>query len=195
MFETDASNTEGALPPPRTPTALVYGYTLSSTDPSSHHPLTRNTEVWLFGLKPNTQYKATVYPQAAGGEEGQPQNVTFRTGTLNVVECLQPECSGPKFCPLGFWFAVLSCLTSSLVVRGRFLEEVLDRAVSVSFLFPLQPRRLLLPAQESVSGAATMCRRQVPPRVFLLCLCTRTWGTKSCPSFLLLIGVRVVIVG
>ncbi|XP_032216194.1 receptor-type tyrosine-protein phosphatase eta isoform X2 [Mustela erminea] len=82
----DASNTEGALPPPRTPTALVYGYTLSSTDPSSHHPLTRNTEVWLFGLKPNTQYKATVYPQAAGGGEGQPQSVTFRTAASQVFD-------------------------------------------------------------------------------------------------------------
>lgn len=90
VFETDDNNTESSSQQPRTPTAGVYKYHLDSTDLSSHQPLTQDTEVLLFGLKSNTQYKATVYPQAADGTEGQPRNVTFRTGMLNFVECLQP---------------------------------------------------------------------------------------------------------
>ena len=100
VFETDANNTESSSWQPGAPTAVVNKYALEPADPSSHHPLTRDTEVLLFGLKSNTQYKATVYSQAADGAEGHPQNVTFRTRTLNFVECLQPEFSSPKFCPL-----------------------------------------------------------------------------------------------
>lgn len=99
VFETDANNTESSSQQPRTPSAQVYKYHFETTALSSYHPLTRDTEVLLFGLKSNTQYKATVYSQAADGTEGQPQNVTFRTGTLNFVECLQPEFSHTKFGP------------------------------------------------------------------------------------------------
>ncbi|XP_077914129.1 receptor-type tyrosine-protein phosphatase eta [Halichoerus grypus] len=80
------NNTESSSQQPRTPTAGVHKYHLDSTDLSSHQPLTRDTEVLLFGLKSNTQYKATVYPQAADGTEGQPRNVTFRTVASQVFD-------------------------------------------------------------------------------------------------------------
>jgi len=80
------NNTESSSQQPRTPTAGVYKYHLDSTDLSSHQPLTQDTEVLLFGLKSNTQYKATVYPQAADGTEGQPRNVTFRTVASQVFD-------------------------------------------------------------------------------------------------------------
>lgn len=99
VFETDANNTESSSQQPRTPSAQMYKYQFEATALSPHHPLTRDTEVLLFGLKSNTQYEATVYSQAADGTEGQPRNVTFRTGTLNFVECLQPKFSHTKFGP------------------------------------------------------------------------------------------------
>ncbi|XP_034502502.1 receptor-type tyrosine-protein phosphatase eta isoform X1 [Ailuropoda melanoleuca] len=82
----DANNTESSSQQPRTPSAQVYKYHFETTALSSYHPLTRDTEVLLFGLKSNTQYKATVYSQAADGTEGQPQNVTFRTVASQVFD-------------------------------------------------------------------------------------------------------------
>ena len=112
VFGTDANSTESSSQQSTTPTDSVSQSDLQHADPSSDHPLTQHadpssdhpltqdTEVLLFGLKSNTQYKATVYSQAADGTEGQPRNITFRTGMLNFDECLQPESSSTEFCPL-----------------------------------------------------------------------------------------------
>nr|XP_054367886.1 receptor-type tyrosine-protein phosphatase eta isoform X2 [Mirounga angustirostris] len=82
----DVNNTESSSQQPRTPTAGVYEYHLDPKNLSSHQPLAQDTEVLLFGLKSNTQYKATVYSQAADGTEGQPQNITFRTVASQVFD-------------------------------------------------------------------------------------------------------------
>lgn len=40
----------------------------------------------LLRLKPGTQYKATVYPQADKGAEGQPQATEFKTNSSQVFD-------------------------------------------------------------------------------------------------------------
>uniref|UniRef100_A0A8C2VYX7 Receptor-type tyrosine-protein phosphatase eta n=1 Tax=Chinchilla lanigera TaxID=34839 RepID=A0A8C2VYX7_CHILA len=42
------------------------------------------TEVLIVGLKTDTQYNATVYPQAADGTEGQPDSLSFTTNSKQV---------------------------------------------------------------------------------------------------------------
>lgn len=98
VFETDASNTDRFLQPPRSPTAPGYKYGLESAAPSSDPSLPQDTtEVLLFGLKSDTWYKATVYPRAANGVEGQPRTTEFKTSMLNFVKWLQPEFSSTEF--------------------------------------------------------------------------------------------------
>uniref|UniRef100_A0A8P0NP06 Receptor-type tyrosine-protein phosphatase eta n=1 Tax=Canis lupus familiaris TaxID=9615 RepID=A0A8P0NP06_CANLF len=82
----DANSTESSSQQSTTPTDSVSQSDLQHADPSSDHPLTQDTEVLLFGLKSNTQYKATVYSQAADGTEGQPRNITFRTVASQVID-------------------------------------------------------------------------------------------------------------
>ncbi|XP_019512016.1 PREDICTED: receptor-type tyrosine-protein phosphatase eta isoform X2 [Hipposideros armiger] len=58
----------------------------ASLSPVSVHPMTGDIEVLLLGLKPDTQYNATVYSQASGGTEGQPMAIDFRTGPSQVLD-------------------------------------------------------------------------------------------------------------
>lgn len=97
VMEVDANATESFSQQPRNHTAPVSGYQLKRVDLSSDHLLTGDTEVLITGLVPDTQYRATVYSQAADGTEGGPQRITFRTGMLNFVECLQPAFSSTHF--------------------------------------------------------------------------------------------------
>ncbi|XP_023597604.1 receptor-type tyrosine-protein phosphatase eta-like isoform X2 [Trichechus manatus latirostris] len=80
----EANNTERspAEKLPSNHTAPVY----LGTAASSCHQGSRGTEVQLVGLKPGTQYKATVYSQAADGTEGQPQVIEFRTNRSQVLD-------------------------------------------------------------------------------------------------------------
>ncbi|XP_030619899.1 receptor-type tyrosine-protein phosphatase eta [Delphinapterus leucas] len=83
----DASNTDRFLQPPGSPTAPGYKYRLESAAPSSDPSLPQDTtEVLLFGLKSDTQYKATVYPRAANGAEGQPRATEFKTNSSQVFD-------------------------------------------------------------------------------------------------------------
>ncbi|XP_024604492.1 receptor-type tyrosine-protein phosphatase eta isoform X3 [Neophocaena asiaeorientalis asiaeorientalis] len=83
----DASNTDRFLQPPRSPTAPGYKYGLESAAPSSDPSLPQDTtEVLLFGLKSDTWYKATVYPRAANGVEGQPRTTEFKTNSSQVFD-------------------------------------------------------------------------------------------------------------
>ncbi|XP_061057747.1 receptor-type tyrosine-protein phosphatase eta [Eubalaena glacialis] len=83
----DASNTDRFLQPPRSPTAPGYIYGLEPAAPSSDPSLPQDTtEVLLFGLKSDTQYKATVYPRAANGAEGQPSATEFKTNSSQVFD-------------------------------------------------------------------------------------------------------------
>lgn len=98
VFETDASNTDRFLQPLGSPTAPGYKYGLEPAPPFSDPSLPQDTtEVLLFGLKSDTQYKATVYPRAANGAEGQPRATEFKTSMLNFVKWLQPEFSSTTF--------------------------------------------------------------------------------------------------
>ncbi|KAF0879197.1 PTPRJ phosphatase, partial [Crocuta crocuta] len=82
----DANTTESFSQQPWSCTAPTSGYQLKPVDPSSDHLLTRDTEVLIMGLEPNTQYCATVYSQAADGTEGQHQLITFRTVASQVFD-------------------------------------------------------------------------------------------------------------
>ncbi|XP_057605744.1 receptor-type tyrosine-protein phosphatase eta [Hippopotamus amphibius kiboko] len=78
----DASNTDRSPQPTRSPATPEYTYRLEvSSDP----PLPRDTtKVLLLGLKSDTQYKASIYPRAAGGTEGRLQTAEFRTEPSQV---------------------------------------------------------------------------------------------------------------
>ncbi|XP_067605100.1 receptor-type tyrosine-protein phosphatase eta isoform X2 [Pseudorca crassidens] len=83
----DASNTDRFLQPLGSPTAPGYKYGLEPAPPFSDPSLPQDTtEVLLFGLKSDTQYKATVYPRAANGAEGQPRATEFKTNTSQVFD-------------------------------------------------------------------------------------------------------------
>ena len=76
MFQTDASNTDSLPGGPATPGSK---YRLERAGLSSDPSLAQDTvEVLLLRLKPDTQYKATVYPRAVNGAEGQPQATEFK---------------------------------------------------------------------------------------------------------------------
>lgn len=83
LCDTDATSTESWAQPTRN---------------ASVRPPTRDTEVLLLGLKPDTSYNATVYSQASGGTEGQPLHIDFKTSTLEFAKWLQPGFLAPKFC-------------------------------------------------------------------------------------------------
>nr|XP_033716602.1 receptor-type tyrosine-protein phosphatase eta [Tursiops truncatus] len=83
----DASNTDRFLQSPGSPTAPGYKYGLEPAPPFSDPSLPQDTtEVLLFGLKSDTQYKATVYPRAANGAEGQPRATEFKTNSSQVFD-------------------------------------------------------------------------------------------------------------
>ncbi|XP_060016054.1 receptor-type tyrosine-protein phosphatase eta [Lagenorhynchus albirostris] len=83
----DASNTDRFLQSPGSPTAPGYKYGLEPARPFSDPSLPQDTtEVLLFGLKSDTQYKATVYPRAANGAEGQPRATEFKTNSSQVFD-------------------------------------------------------------------------------------------------------------
>nr|XP_058925552.1 receptor-type tyrosine-protein phosphatase eta [Kogia breviceps] len=83
----DASNTDRFLQPPGSPTAPGYKYGQEPAAPSSDPSLPQDTtEDLLFGLKSDTQYNATVYPQAANGAEGQPRTTEFQTNSSQVFD-------------------------------------------------------------------------------------------------------------
>ncbi|XP_026970496.1 receptor-type tyrosine-protein phosphatase eta [Sagmatias obliquidens] len=83
----DASNTDRFLQPLGSPTAPGYKYGLEPAPPFSDPSLPQDTtEVLLFGLKSDTQYKATVYPRAANGAEGQPRATEFKTNSSQVFD-------------------------------------------------------------------------------------------------------------
>lgn len=95
VFQTDAGNTDSL---PGGPAAPGSKYRLERAGPSSDASLAPHTvEVLLLRLKPGTQYKATVYPQADKGAEGQPQATEFKTSMWNFVKWLQPEFPSAKF--------------------------------------------------------------------------------------------------
>lgn len=62
---------------------------LRVTDGVSDPPFAQDpslTEVLLTELKPDTQYKVTIYSQAADGTEGQPGNKVFKTKPIQVSD-------------------------------------------------------------------------------------------------------------
>ncbi|XP_051000023.1 receptor-type tyrosine-protein phosphatase eta [Acomys russatus] len=61
----------------------LHTNSVASADPPSAQDFFF-TEVLLTGLKPGTQYTATVYSQAADGTEGQPGNSVFKTNPIQV---------------------------------------------------------------------------------------------------------------
>ncbi|MXQ94951.1 hypothetical protein E5288_WYG009991 [Bos mutus] len=80
----DAGNTDSL---PGGPAAPGSKYRLERAGPSSDASLALDTvEVLLLRLKPGTQYKATVYPQAVKGAEGQPQAIEFKTNSSQVFD-------------------------------------------------------------------------------------------------------------
>lgn len=94
MFQTDAGNTDSLPGGPATPGSK---YRLERAGPSSDPSLAQDTvEVLLLRLKPDTQYKATVYPRAVNGAEGQPQATEFKTSMWSFVKWLQPEFPSAK---------------------------------------------------------------------------------------------------
>ncbi|TEA34055.1 hypothetical protein DBR06_SOUSAS2310165, partial [Sousa chinensis] len=83
----DASNTDRFLQSPGSPIAPGYKYGLEPARPFSDPSLPQDTtEVLLFGLKSDTQYKATVYPRATNGAEGQPRATEFKTNSSQVFD-------------------------------------------------------------------------------------------------------------
>uniref|UniRef100_A0A8C2RKJ4 Receptor-type tyrosine-protein phosphatase eta n=1 Tax=Capra hircus TaxID=9925 RepID=A0A8C2RKJ4_CAPHI len=90
----DASNTDSLPGGPATPGSK---YRLERAGLSSDPSLAQDTvEVLLLRLKPDTQYKATVYPRAVNGAEGQPQATEFKTSMWSFVKWLQPEFPSTK---------------------------------------------------------------------------------------------------
>ncbi|XP_077902135.1 receptor-type tyrosine-protein phosphatase eta isoform X3 [Ictidomys tridecemlineatus] len=84
----DASNTGKEVsthPPCISPPGPVTAYCRVSADPSSGQE-SQHIDVLLVGVKSNTQYKATVYSQAADGTKGQPQAIEFRTNSNQVSD-------------------------------------------------------------------------------------------------------------
>ncbi|XP_029812213.1 receptor-type tyrosine-protein phosphatase eta isoform X4 [Suricata suricatta] len=82
----EANTTESFSQQPRNRMAPVSGCQLKHAILSSDRLLTRDTEVLIMGLGPDTQYNASVYSQAADGTEGQPQLITFRTLASQVLD-------------------------------------------------------------------------------------------------------------
>ncbi|KAL2806135.1 receptor-type tyrosine-protein phosphatase eta isoform 2 precursor [Daubentonia madagascariensis] len=87
----DANSTERSpaesWPQPRSsPTSPVHDENLLGHADPSFGRQSRDTDILLVGLKPGTQYKATVYSQAADGTEGQPQAIEFRTNASRVYD-------------------------------------------------------------------------------------------------------------
>nr|XP_017203882.2 receptor-type tyrosine-protein phosphatase eta [Oryctolagus cuniculus] len=74
---TETPPTESSPLPRSRPTASVQR--LDPTAPG-------DVQVLLTGLDPGTRYRASVFPQAADGTEGQPQAVTFRTNSDQVFD-------------------------------------------------------------------------------------------------------------
>ncbi|XP_075401823.1 receptor-type tyrosine-protein phosphatase eta [Tenrec ecaudatus] len=70
--------------PLSSPAAPGDRYHLEPEDSSSSQG-SWDTRVWIGGLKPSTEYKATVYSQAENGMEGQPQAVGFWTKSNSQV--------------------------------------------------------------------------------------------------------------
>lgn len=86
-LKTDASNTGKEVsthPPCSSPLGPVTAYCRVSADPSSGQE-SQHIDVLLVGLKSHTQYKATVYSQAADGTKGQPRPIEFRTSMSDFV--------------------------------------------------------------------------------------------------------------
>ena len=80
VFQTDAGNTDSL---PGGPAAPGSKYRLERAGPSSDASLAPHTmEVLLLRLKPGTQYKATVYPQADKGAGVRP-DLNHSKCTLN----------------------------------------------------------------------------------------------------------------
>lgn len=87
VFETD---TNGSKRSPVVNLCQLHRNFLDSVDPSSVQG--PSLEVLLTGLKPDTDYSAVVYSQAADGTEGQPGNKeVFTTSRLDFAKWLQPE--------------------------------------------------------------------------------------------------------
>ncbi|XP_014647953.1 PREDICTED: receptor-type tyrosine-protein phosphatase eta [Ceratotherium simum simum] len=80
------NNTDSLPHPPENSTAPVIKHCLEPADRSSDHRLTRGTQVLLLGLKPDTQYKATVYSRATDGTEGKPRTIEFNTNSSQVFD-------------------------------------------------------------------------------------------------------------
>lgn len=87
VFEADANGTEGS---PVANISQLHKNSLASADPPSARDPSL-TEVLLTELKPDTQYKVTIYSQAADGTEGQPGNKVFKTSRLIFMKWTQPE--------------------------------------------------------------------------------------------------------
>ena len=73
VFEADANGTKRI---PVTNLSQLHKNSLVSVDPPSGQDPSL-TEILLTDLKPDTQYNATIYSQAANGTEGQPRNKVF----------------------------------------------------------------------------------------------------------------------
>lgn len=87
VFEADANGTKRI---PVTNLSQLHKNSLVSVDPPSGQDPSL-TEILLTDLKPDTQYNATIYSQAANGTEGQPRNKVFKTSRLDFVKWIQPE--------------------------------------------------------------------------------------------------------
>lgn len=85
VCETDVTCTKSLAQLPSSPKPEV-----ESADPASVHPVIRDTEVLLLGLKPGTQYKATVDCGAPDGTSLLPAT-NFSTCMLDFAKWLQPE--------------------------------------------------------------------------------------------------------
>lgn len=94
VFETDTNGSE------RSPVAnlsQLHRNFLDSVDPPSVQGPSL-LKVLLTGLRPDTDYSAIVYSQAADGTEGQPGNEeVFTTSRLGFAKWLQPETPTKSF--------------------------------------------------------------------------------------------------
>ncbi|EDL27484.1 protein tyrosine phosphatase, receptor type, J, isoform CRA_a [Mus musculus] len=70
---------------PVTNLSQLHKNSLVSVDPPSGQDPSL-TEILLTDLKPDTQYNATIYSQAANGTEGQPRNKVFKTNSTQVSD-------------------------------------------------------------------------------------------------------------
>lgn len=105
-------------------------------EPASVRPPTRDTEVLLLGLKPNSSYNATIYSQAADGTQGQPLHVDFQTGMLEFASARLSSTEVFVFCDCGSEFSLASqaVLRSEGVFWKRCWRFFLARGPATSFL-------------------------------------------------------------